>query len=357
MTDNRKQYKNVVLGPPAVNFNEDAAVDGRLVDIPTNEARLIDEHTKFLDEQVISRLRTIKSAPGTRVVIDAFASRKGDPEDNKRLSDRRAAAVKLHISRGIGDDFDGFEINSFGESRDVNPRVNDPNAPVTDDDSKFMRSVDVKLFVPQLLQPPPDVRESFERPNTLFFLTLVGKVTGGPIFLTGEAGLFRIGLSEHDPGPLFLYLGAGQGIGLDIGLLAKIKKIADLIKNAAKAGKALGKIFEELGGVKVGGKPQQFNSFFPRAVTDFHLQPAQIAQFLDAQIGTTQADDVVTDLKRVKLSEMLIGNCSPAKIEADFAIDITAIGGTSGLLIMVTGDPPPTKETKARLRAFGRIRR
>jgi OmpA-OmpF porin, OOP family len=121
--------------PPRVEVVEDRINLGETVQFETNSAKLVSKSKTLLDEVAAS---LTEHSEITKVQIEGHTDSKAGKAYNQRLSEQRAAAVKVYlVSRGIA--ADRLTTKGFGEDR--------PVADNTTEEGRFKnRRVDFKIL-------------------------------------------------------------------------------------------------------------------------------------------------------------------------------------------------------------------
>ncbi|MGA9918172.1 MAG: hypothetical protein WBR17_37085 [Paraburkholderia sp.] len=186
-----------------------ASSAGRLCNFVTGQYKLLPSHTKWLDEKVIPLVR---NSPNPWVDVFGYASRLGDAQFNKRLSDQRCEAVVQYIKAAVPRVSFPQEFG-FGESKS--------SGGVNDNDG-FWRSVE--LYVYAMGRPPePRPRPITPEITDEWFVTEFAGHTESLVVMLGYSVMtgnitFRRADSLQYRGAIGL-VGLSLGLSLDIGKL------------------------------------------------------------------------------------------------------------------------------------------
>lgn len=120
----------------------------RLCEFGTGKFSLLANHQAWLWHNVVPLL---KGSQPVYIRLWGYASKLGPDAANRRLSERRANAVKDYLQRAAGRSLDHVEVGAYGETRSSGPE---------NDNSGLFRAVDVYIYQPPLpparpLPPPP----------------------------------------------------------------------------------------------------------------------------------------------------------------------------------------------------------
>ena len=129
-----------VVGP---YVRSNAYIKGRLIDFDTGSAALEGQHKRWLSE----KMAYVKSQSGFHMWLIGFASKIGDANYNKRLSNDRTNAVLKFIG-----DLDDRALNAI-ELWEA--RGEEGYKAAESDNSADMRAVEVHIFIGDIPPPPP----------------------------------------------------------------------------------------------------------------------------------------------------------------------------------------------------------
>lgn len=202
--------KDVETVPPGK-----AAVAGRLCNFVTAKSVLLPSHRQWLDSAVIPAIR---KSPNPWVDIFGYASRLGDAQYNKQLSDARCKAVVKYIKDAAPRTAFPQQFG-YGESRSTGgDRDNDG----------YWRAVELYVYA---FGKPPDPKPRPPEPQILdewFVTDFSGKSESVVVALGYSAMMGRITFTRADgtsyTGAIGLF-GLSAGVSPDLGKVPGLKQI------------------------------------------------------------------------------------------------------------------------------------
>lgn len=178
-----------------------AKVAARLCNFKTGFADLLVSHKTWLDANVLPAVQSIQ---GPWIDLIGYASRIGNTQANKALSQRRCDTVRSYVA-------------TYGSNLNFPTDVGlGPTGPDANDNDGYYRAVEVYVYG---FKPPPQpnvIRVPLPKPRALgtsdFQIRFLFGVSAGNFGVQGDAMFFEIVEGEAKRSARFAYAGAGLAV-------------------------------------------------------------------------------------------------------------------------------------------------